>query len=141
MELGNRNERAIIARTSSISALRDYDVVLIREPHLLGHGDCQNWAFDQLDLPQYTWRENEDPDFTRKLLEGEIPELRRIRSPKKGCLAAYLGDELYVHYGLYQGYNSVLSRWGSNGPLFEHPIEMLPLIYSYGDLVDFYEKV
>jgi hypothetical protein len=153
MKLRNSKERnEITSKLGSLrrprklkSALESYGIVLEKKSHMLGPGDCQDWAFDELALPQYTWREGwrEGKHVSERLMEGDIPELIRTENPIAGCLVAYLAEYLkefyYFHYGLYQGRNLVVSRWGRNGHLFRHPIEMVP--FNWGEEVHFYNKI
>jgi len=65
----------------------------------------------------------------RNYLPHLFPE---IEEPEEGDFVLYYSkEEGILHVGIYQGDGSVISKWGTNGPVLEHPIDLVPL--SYGE--------
>jgi len=62
-----------------------------------------------------------------------------INEPQEGDIALYLKREkdgdIIAHAGIYQKDTTIVSRWGTGGPIFNHPIDFVPR--NYGDYVIF----
>ena len=116
-----------------------YGVTLIKTNEELGESDCKSWALEQVGL-----NKNYGGFLSRDMIiEEKLKRLRARETLSEDYLVAYFIDDtelFYSHWGVCVNSNGgpmVLSRWGKNGHLFTHPLEIIPP--PYGNLANFIE--
>jgi hypothetical protein len=121
----------VLGGRKSIDAASNY-------PSYGDYYDCRDWAFDNIGLPQYTWREGRDT--SNRLLMLDFPTIGLISQPEEGSVVAYFRNTSHVpHWGVVTSVGKTIevhSKWGALD-VFSHPLERAK---SYGDYVCFFKK-
>lgn len=109
-------------------------------------GDCRDYAFEYLGLPQYKYPGGiNNFKLTSKLRNNELPEFSQTNEFSIGVLVAYFckGEygENYMHYGLCVGFEDdipiIESLWGEHGLVARHHVGSVATYQ--GDHVELYE--
>lgn len=118
-----------------------YGLELVALGETLSSGNCRDYALEKSGL---------DKDYGGFLSRDQIiqEEFERLKPSKKlheGTLVGYFTDRKNLwhnHWGIAKSYKETLmveSRWGDNGNVFIHPLEIVPK--SYGNYANFYDVV
>lgn len=124
-----------------------YGIQMLEEPRR-DRGDCRDYAFTFICLPQYTRCTSgiSTVDLTRMMKHGKIPELVSTDTLEKGVMIAYFHKkypDCYEHFGVCVAANHriplIESRWGEGGHLVRHSLRRIR--HEYGDTAEFYRLV
>lgn len=131
-------------------------IFLVHSADKFPNMDCQDWLFNELGFPQYTFQKY--GSIQQDLIWGRIPEFKQTKDVVDGAIVAYavkgidyLVEEQprpYNHFGLLKlidGEPFVISKWGGfkstsveKTHVFKHKLFGMDF---FGNYVDFYQRV
>ena len=126
---------------SLIRMFGQYGLELYQNKISLGDGDCKKWAHSRVGVEGFDgWRGR------HTIVQNEFKRFKARDELMTGNLVGYFNsgsdgsDITFSHWGVCEETASglmILSRWGKQGHVFRHPIELVPEIY--GNFVNYIE--
>ncbi|MCK4996936.1 hypothetical protein KAS08_01410 [Candidatus Pacearchaeota archaeon] len=98
--------------------------------------DCRDWAFDNVGLYKYSWREGND--VANKLRFEDLPDIQWIPKPERGSIVMYFNLKNVTHWGIVDKIEEdiyINSKWGE-GHIYNHTLDCIPM--EYGNYAEFF---
>lgn len=104
-----------------------------------GYYGCEDYVFDKINIPQYTYREN--PNKLNDLITQNFPEIKLVTTPKVNDIVAFCEIDIPKHWGIISSLEEGIRVQSKLGRLdvIEQNIETFPDFY--GNRIYFFRKI